>query len=150
MKKRFVLVLFLLLLVSFLAVRQQNRNYYDLINAVSGATPLAVDRDVPDDMTLTVDGLVKKTYSFSSSALNGFASTRIRTREIDPGGRFTGAYIHMGIPVFNILEGIAPEKPVSETFDQPVDICVEFRSRSGNVSRFSYNEIIMTDDALPV
>lgn len=150
MKKRVILIAVLILLTGFLIVRQQNRNYYDLINAVSGATPLAVARDVPQGATLSVDGLVKQTYTFSRSALSGFATTRIRTREIDPDGQFLGAYIHVGIPVFNILEGIAPQKPADVGFDQPADLCVVFTSASGRTVRFSYNEIVMTDDALPV
>jgi hypothetical protein len=52
-----------------------------MINAVSDAIPLAIARDVPEGVSLTVDGLVKKEYRFSPSALNGFATMRIRTKE---------------------------------------------------------------------
>jgi len=49
MKMRILLIAVFLVVTGFLIVRQQDRNYYDLINAVSGATPLAVARDVPGD-----------------------------------------------------------------------------------------------------
>ena len=148
--KRSILIGILIIACIFIWFRQKNKNYYDLINAVSGATPLAVAADVPDDFSLTVNGLTKQEYRFTSSALNGFASTRIRTLEISGDGEFVGAYVYNGIPVFNILEGIAPEKPEPVLFDQPVDMVVTFSSDSGRSVRFSYNEIIMVDDSLPV
>jgi hypothetical protein len=133
----------------FVYFRQRNENYYDLI-IVSGATPLAVAEKVPPEVSLTVDGFVKKDYRFSGSALNGFASTRIRTREFDVEGKFLGAYAYSGIPVFNILEGIAPEKPEGADFKQPLDMLVSFSSASGKRVHFSFNEILMTDDRSPV
>jgi DMSO/TMAO reductase YedYZ molybdopterin-dependent catalytic subunit len=133
MKKNLLIVLLIGVCV-FIYFRQRDKNYYDMINAVSGATPLAISRDVPTDFSLTIDGLVKKKYKFSSSALNGFAPIRLRTREFSPEGSFLGAYAYTGIPVFNILEGIAPQKPLEAVFDQPLDILVEFSSSSGKRS----------------
>jgi len=150
MKKKRIIIILLSIFIIFIFFRQRNQNYYDLINAVSGATPLAVAKDVPEAMSLTVNGLVKQKYSFSSSALSGFASTRIRTKEFDDSGEFLGAYIYVGIPVFNILEGIEPQKSNDTEFKAPVDLLVKFTSVSNQTVYFSYNEIIMTDDSSPV
>lgn len=148
--KRVILIVVLALLSMFLYFRKSNENYYDLVNAVSGATPLAVDQDVPADVGLRVDGMVKQTYIFSSSALGGFASIRFRLTEKTRDNEFAGAYAYTGIPVFNILEGITPEKPETFSFDQPVDLLVEFISDSGDSVKFSYNELIMVNDNRPV
>ena len=146
-----ITALFLLVLgvFVFLYARKQNENYYDLL-IVSGATPLAVAEKVPEAFSLTVNGLVKKEYVFSGSALNGFATTRIRTREFSPDGKFLGAYAYLGIPVYNILEGISPKKPDNAVFNQPLDILVTFTSISGGEVHFSFNELLMTDDSRPV
>lgn len=149
MKKNIIIILLIALTV-FIYFRQEDKNYYDMINAVSGATPLAISRNAPDGISLTIDGLVKQEYRFTASALNGFASTRIRTREFSPDGKFLGAYAYTGIPVFNILEGIAPEKKADTIFNQPLDILVKFISASGKSVSFTFNEIIMVDDTLPV
>jgi hypothetical protein len=148
--KRNIIIAILLGLCVFIYFRQQDKNYYDMINAVSGATPLAIAVDVPDNISLTVDGLVKQEYRFSASALSGFASNRIRTREFTADGSYLGAYSYAGIPVFNILEGIAPKKPADAAFNQPQDIVVVFTAASGRRAAFSFNEIIMADDSLPV
>jgi hypothetical protein len=132
----------------FVFYRQTHRDYYDYLT-MSGATPLAVSRRVPSDFSLEISGLVKKTYHFSGNALNALATTRIRTREISPDGDYLGAYIHVGIPVFNILEGISPQKPAHAAFDQPLDILVTFHSESGKKVYFSFNELIMTGDCQP-
>ena len=147
-----IIIAFLILaigVVAFLHARKQNENYYDLL-IVSGATPLAVAEKVPETFSLTVNGLVKKQYVFSGSALNGFAATRIRTREFSPDGKFLGAYAYLGIPVYNILEGISPQKPDSAVFNQPLDILVTFTSVSREKVHFSLNELLMTDDSRPV
>jgi hypothetical protein len=149
MKKNIIIVLLIAISI-FIYFRQKEKNYYDMINAVSGATPLAIARDVPEGVSLTIDGLVKKEYRFSTSALNGFATMRIRTKEFSQDGKFLGAYAYTGIPVFNILEGIAPQKPKDAIFDQPLDILITFTSSTGETVRFSYNEIIMSDDRLPL
>lgn len=133
----------------FLYARKQNENYYDLL-IVSGATPLAVAEKVPETFSLTVNGLVKKEYVFSGSALNGFAATRVRTREFSPEGEFLGAYAYLGIPAYHILEGISPQKPDGAVFNQPLDMLVTFTSASGEKVHFSLNELLMTDDSHPV
>jgi hypothetical protein len=148
--KRNVLIGVLIVLCIFIYFRQKKKNYYDLINAVSGATPLAVNVDVPKDASLTVDGMVKQPYRFTGSALNGFAHSRIRTKEYSPAGQFLGAYIYVGIPVFNILEGIAPKKPDGSAIEQPVDMIVTVTSVSGKAVSFSYNELLMVDDTAPI
>jgi hypothetical protein len=148
--KKNILIIMLIAISIFIFFRQKEKNYYDMINAVFGATPLAIARDVPEGVSLTVDGLVKKEYHFSASALNGFATNRIRTMEFSPGKQFLGAYAYTGIPVFNIMEGIAPQKPKDAIFDQPLDIVVTFTSATGKTVNFSYNEIIMANDCLPV
>jgi hypothetical protein len=147
--KKIVLFSLIIGALVFFYIRQQNENYYDLL-LVSGATPLAIAEKVPDGFSLKVGGFVKKKYVFSGSALNGFATTRIRTREFSPDNTFLGAYIYLGIPVYNILEGIAPKKPDNAVFDQPQDILVTFSSVSGDTVNFSYNELLMTDDKYPV
>jgi hypothetical protein len=147
--KRIIWVAVLIGIFTFFYLREKDENYYDLL-IVSGATPLAVARKVPADYSLTVNGLVKKEYRFSGSALNGFASTRIRTREFTPDGRYVGAYAYLGIPVFHILEGIAPKKPDGAALDQPLDMLVTFTSASGAKVNFSYNELLMVDDRHPV
>ena len=144
-----ILILLVVIGSVFVYYRQTHKDYYDYLT-MSGATPLAVARRVPSTIQLTIDGLVKKTYHFTGDALNALATTRIRTREISPAGDFLGAYIHVGIPVFNILEGIAPQKPANTAFDQPLDILVTFHSTSGEKAYFSFNELIMTGDCQPV
>jgi len=126
-----------------------SKDYIEIM-AVTGATPLAIREKVPQSLTLKVDGMVKKEYVFKSDALNAFSSTRIRTREVSKDGRFLGTYIYNGIPAYNILEGVAPEKPKSAAFDKPLDMLVVFTSSTGKKSVFSYGELIMTDDSLPV
>jgi hypothetical protein len=149
MKKNIIIALLIILAV-FIYFRQEKKNYFDMVNAVSGATPIAIERDVPDGVSLLIDGLVKQEYRFDASALNGFASTRIRTREFLPDGKFIGAYAYTGIPVFNILEGIAPKKEKDAIFNQPLDILVRFISASGKSVGFTFNELIMVNDSLPV
>ncbi len=147
--RRIVFILLVAGVAVFLYARQQNENYYDLL-IVSGATPLAVAEKVPETFSLTVNGLVKKEYVFSGSALNGFATTRTRTCEFSPDGKFLGAYAYLGIPVYNILEGISPRKPDGAVFNQPMDIMATFTSISGEKVHFSLNELLMTDDSRPV
>ncbi len=136
-------------LAFFLFYRQTHQNYYDYLT-MSGATPLAVAKKAPSHIVLEIDGLVKKNYRFTGDALNALAFTRIRTREVSPDGKFMGAYSYIGVPVFHILEGVAPQKPKNFSFDQPLDMVVTFHSASGKTSRFSFNELIMVDDRFPV
>ncbi len=123
---------------------------YAQIMAITGATPVALKESAPGGIELKVAGLVKREYTFSSSALNAFATARIRTMEVSPAGEFEGTYIYVGIPAYNILEGIEPKKPKDAAFDRPLDMIVTFHSRSGARAAFSYGELTMTDDRHPV
>ncbi len=119
------------------------------IMAVTGATPLAMKQLVPEKNTLTVDGMVKKTYKFSGAALRALASTRIRVHEFTSKKEYKGSYFYTGISLYHLLEGIAPKKPEG-TYDRPLDMVVTFTSRDGKKSRFSYGELTFTDDNDPV
>jgi hypothetical protein len=123
---------------------------YGEIMAITGATPLAIKESAPGGLTLNVSGMVKREYRFTSKSLNAFAPTRIRTMEVSSGGEFEGAYAYIGVPVFNILEGIEPVKPKDAAFDRPLDMIVTFTSRTGKKAVFSYGELTMTDDRHPV
>ncbi|OGO16779.1 MAG: hypothetical protein A2Z02_01185 [Chloroflexi bacterium RBG_16_48_7] len=50
-------------------------------------------------------------------------------------------YRDTGIPIYNILEGVTPQKPKSAPFDRPLDLAVVFHSSSGSKARFSYGEL---------
>lgn len=147
MKK--IAIIVLVVAAAFVYCHQTRKDYYDYL-IISGATPLAVARQVPSDIRLEIDGLVKKPYRFTGDALNALATTRIRTLEVSPLGEFLGAYVYVGIPVFNILEGIAPGKPEEAAFDRPLDIMVTFHSTDGKKASFSYNELVMTGDSCPI
>ncbi|MBN2079999.1 MAG: hypothetical protein JW838_13615 [Spirochaetes bacterium] len=147
MKPQFVSTL--ILAASVLFTSGCGGNYAEIM-AVTGATPLAIKETAPGGITLTVSGMVKREYRFTSKSLNAFAPTRIRTMEVSPGGEFEGAYAYDGVPIFNILEGIEPVKTKDAAFDRPLDMIVTFTSRSGKKSRFSYGELTMTDDRHPV
>ncbi len=120
------------------------------IMAVTGATPLAVKQDVKNGTTLEVSGLTKKVYKFGADALNAFAPTYLRTREVAPDGKFMGTYRYSGIPVLHILEGVAPKKPENAAFDRPLDMIVTFEDADGRRVHFGYGELTMTDDSNPV
>jgi hypothetical protein len=122
----------------------------DYIDAFSGATPLALEKEVPAGLSLTVDGKVKQTYHFNSRSFRLLAKTRVRTPEITPGGEIMGAYIYTGIPVFYIMEGVVPEKSETDAFDSPMDMVVVFTSSGGRTARFSYGELTTVTDSLPV
>ena len=134
------------LLFYFFSIRKN----YAQIMAVTGATPLAFKVDVKSGISLEVSGSTEKVYKFNSSSLNAFASTYLRTKEVDADGKFQGTYRYTGIPVINILEGIAPKKPEDAPFDRPLDLIVTFISSDNKQSHFSYGEITITDDTNPV
>ncbi len=144
-KKQLITFLLLFFLVSSMSCRKDLAQ----IMTVTGATPLALQESVPSGLSLQISGLVKKEYNLSSYTLNKFATARIRTREVSAGGEFEGTYIYTGIPIYNILEGVTPQKPKTAAFDRPLDIAVVFHSSSGKKARFSYGELIMTDDRHP-
>jgi hypothetical protein len=133
----------------FVVYRTAHHDYYSAIT-VTGATPLAVAEKVPSGVSLEVTGRVKQDYRFTTSSLRAFATTRIRTIEISPEGEFLGSYIHVGIPVFNILEGVAPSFPEGSPRNFPTDFLVTFVSETGDRAVFSYGELLMVDDCLPV
>jgi len=120
------------------------------IMAVTGATPSYVIAKAPGGLTLEVNGLVKRTYSFTSRSLAAFPSMAVRTREVSPKGEFEGAYFYSGIPLVHIMDGVAPKKTEKSPFDKPLDIIVTFTAANGAKARFSYGELAMADDAHPV
>ncbi len=149
MKKRHaVLYAAALIFAVFITYRTTHHDYYNAIT-VTGATPIAVAKTVPSGFSLAIDGMVKKPCRLSDSALRAFATTRIRTAEISAGGGFMGTYIHVGIPVFNILEGIAPRFPEESLWGTPTDFLITFTSKTGERVYFSYGELLMTDDSSP-
>lgn len=120
------------------------------MDALSGATPPALAKKVPQGILLTVDGKVKKTYTFNHRSFSKLAKTRIRTAEITPGGNIMGAYTYTGVPVLYILETVAPLKEKNAVFDRPLDMIVVFTSASGKTARFSYGELTMNTDSYPI
>ncbi|HHO75516.1 MAG TPA: hypothetical protein ENN05_03680 [Deltaproteobacteria bacterium] len=149
MKKRYIFVYMAALVFAvFITYRATHHDYYNAIT-VTGATPIAVAKTVPSGFSLEINGMVKKTCRLSSSALRAFATTRIRTTEVSDKGEFMGTYIHVGIPVFNILEGIAPRFPEDSAWGTPADFLVTFTSINGERVYFSYGELLMTDDSTP-
>lgn len=120
------------------------------IDAFSGATPQALVQDVPNGLSLTVDGKVKQVYYFSPRALRLLAKTRLRVPEMSPRGEILGVYIYYGIPVIHIMEGVAPKIDKTDAFDRPLDMAVIFTSASGRTSVFSYGELTMSDDRFSV
>lgn len=136
-------------LVGFFIGTQYDKDYAEIM-AVTGATPVALADDIPCSISLKITGLVKKEYVLSGDALNALAKTRIRTRELAPDGKLVGTYAYLGVPVINILEGIAPSEFKEGEYDKPLDFLVVFSSASGESINFSYGELIFTDDALPV
>jgi len=148
-KKNIAIIVLSLALIALIARTWYVRDYTQIM-AVTGATPLAINKDAPCGLSLKVTGMLKKQYEFGSRAFNAFAPTRIRTREVSPAGAFEGTYIYNGIPLFNILEGVAPKKSKTAAFDRPLDMVVKVISSSGKTSLFSYGELTMTDDRHPV
>ena len=149
--KKYILiaVIVLSLLAGYYLGTQYDRDYMEIM-AVTGATPVALNKRVPSEISLRLTGLVKQEYVLSGDALNALSTARIRTREVSPDGKATGTYAYIGVPVINILEGIAPSKFKEGEFERPLDFIITFNSRSGNSVSFSYGEIIFVDDSLPV
>jgi len=137
-----------LAVLGFFAYRGLHHNYYEAVT-VTGATPLALFSPVPGEFRIEVSGEVKKLYTFESAALRAFATTRVRTKEVSPEGKFAGIFIYLGIPVYNLLEGIAPAY-ASEDSDNPLDFLVTFESKDGRQVHFPWGELMMPGDALPV
>lgn len=116
----------------------------------NGATPAALQREVPDGLSLLIDGRVKQPYHLDSESFRLLAKARIRTGEVTPEGEIMGAYIYIGVPVTYIMEGVAELKTKEDAFDRPLDMVVVFTSADGKTARFSYGELVMNSDSLPV
>ena len=147
-KKLIFAALLMVLAIGFILWDVISHRQY--IDAFSGATPRALVQDVPNVLSLTVDGKVKQVYYFSPRALRLLAKTRLRVPEMSPRGEILGTYIYAGIPVIHILEGVAPKIEETDVFDRPLDMKVVFTSSSGQTSAFSYGELTMSDDRFPV
>lgn len=149
-RNRYISLLFsMFFFAGALTVSGCNGNSIEILS-LTGATAKAFSVPVPEGVTLTVNGEVKQEYSFSGRALNGFASTIYRTQEVSPSGEFEGTYTYIGIPLYFLLEGIAPKKPKDAAFDSPLDMVVTFTSKDGKKVNFSYGELTMADDSRPV
>jgi len=120
------------------------------VDTVSSATCPAVKKVLPRGLSIKVDGKVRNRYNLTHKYLSGLSTVRIRTREITPDGNVMGAYIYNGIPVYFLLDGIAPHKDKNDRFDRPLDLIVTFSSASGKSVSFSYGELTMCDDNDPV
>lgn len=142
-----VLALVAFLALAFIGYRELNHHYYEAVT-VTGATPLALYTSVPSDFQMEVTGDVKKACSFGSSALRAFATTRVRTKEVSPRGVFMGNFIYLGIPAYNLLEGIAPAYPPGS--DNPLDFIVTFESKRREQVSFPWAELMMAGDDFQV
>lgn len=147
-KRKFIFIAIILGALTFFLIRDIYK-HRDFIDAFSGATPQALEIETPRGLQLTVDGRVKHPYIFTSSSLNLLAKTRIRTCELSPEGNFMGTYIHIGIPLLHILEGVAPVKNKTDAFDRPLDLIIRLTGADGKSADFSYGELTMCTDALP-
>jgi len=150
MKDKRVIILPVLIIIAAAFVLWDVFTHRDYSDAFSGATPLALEKEVPNGLFLTIDGKVKQTYRFNSRSFRLLAKTRVRTREVTPEGRIMGAYVYTGVPVIHIMEGVKPQKTETGAFDRPLDMVVIFTSAGGKTARFSYGELTMPDDSLPV
>ncbi len=120
------------------------------IDAVSSATSPAIKRELPEKFSLRVTGKLKREYFLSAEYLSTLSTVRIRTKEVTSEGKVMGAYFYQGIPLYFILDGIAPHKDITDQFDRPLDMVITFISKSGLTSNFSYGELTMCDDNNPV
>lgn len=153
MKRTPMLILVAMTLVAAFAVfllRNPAAHEKNQIDAFSGATPIALEKDVPNGLSLAVNGRVKQIYQLDSPAFRWMAKTRIRIPEVTPDGRIMGAYIYTGVPLLHILEGVVPEKNKNDAFDRPLDMIVSATSANGQTIHFSYGELTMATDSLPV
>jgi len=149
-KKWIILSVLIVMVLAAAYVLWEIISYKDYIDAFSGATPVSLERKVPEGLSLTVDGDVKQTYHFSSRSFRLLAKTRIRTPEVTPEGEIMGTYIYTGIPVLYILEGVVPKKTNTDAFDRPLDMVVVFSTTTGQTSLFSYGELTTVSDSLPI
>lgn len=120
------------------------------VDAVSSASTSAYWREPSDDVFIRIDGMVQQPAAYNGGSLRMLARSRIRMHEITPKKEILGTYIYTGIPVLYLLEATAPKKPVNAAFNRPLDMIVVFTSASGKRVSFSYGELTMTDDTLPI
>jgi hypothetical protein len=149
-KKKWLVLSGLVLVLVFTFTMWDVIVHKDYIDAFSGATPLALEKEVPAGLKLVIDGKVKKQYEFIRSSFRLLAKSRIRIPEITSTGEILGAYIYTGIPMYYIMEGVAPLKTESDAFDRPLDMIVVFTSSTGKKVRFSYGELTMASDSHPI
>ncbi len=142
------IIIGLIILSSFLVLTAVSST--EKPDAYSRATPRALKKKMSKNLSLKISGKVRKEYLFTRSDLEQYATIRLRTREVQHGGKLNGAYIYHGIPVFSIIEGIAPHKTSKDLFDRPLDLIVIFRSANGEERYFSYGELAICDDNDPV
>jgi len=149
--KKWIKLVFAVLIIGVIGFITWDVYYHkDYIDAFSGATPLALERKVPEGLSLSVEGRVKQLYRFTSRSFRLMSKVRIRTAEVDPKGEIMGTYIYTGVPVMFILEGVAPQKNKQDAFDRPLDMIVVFTSTEGKSAYFSYGELTTGTDSLPV
>ncbi len=144
--------IFFTLIVFAIAIVFLNFNVNSNIkpDSLSRATPKALNKKFPSGISLKITGKVKNDYVLTNKDLAKYATVRFRTREVLENGELNGAYIYHGIPVFSIIEGIAPEKSDQDLFDRPLDLIIVFKAASGEEIYFSYGELAICDDNDPV
>jgi hypothetical protein len=144
-----ILILAVVIVTGILVVRNlvSHPSYKEIF---SGAVPQALEKEIPDGLSLTIDGKVKQTITLTDKAFRLMSKTRFRTPEITPEGEIMGTYIYTGIPVIYILEGVQAEKTKTDAFDRALDMIVVFTSAEGQTVRFSYGELYMANDNQPV
>lgn len=143
-----VLITVLTAVILFLGAFGQQES--QTVDAVSSASTTAYWREPPEDVFLRVDGMVKQLATYNGGSLRMLARSRIRIHEVTPQKDILGSYIYTGIPVLYLLEATAPKKPDNAAFNRPLDMVVVFTSASGKHVSFSYGELTMADDTLPV
>lgn len=116
----------------------------------SSATPVAVNKAVPQEINLLITGQVKRNWAMKSPDFAALAQTRLRCIENTPDGTITGAYIYQGVPLLHILEGVMPQNRPDDPFDRPLDMVVAAENPQGGNSWFSYGELTMCSDDRPV
>lgn len=122
----------------------------DRTDALSSATCVAKKKSIPSELSIKIFGKVEKKYNLNAEYLSNMSTVRIRAREVGSDGKISGVYIYYGIPLYFLLDGIAPLKNKNDIFDRPLDIIVTFISESGKTSNFSYGELTMCNDNNPV
>lgn len=132
-----------ILALYIVCVHYFRNNPRDVI-AITGATPKAIVAPLPEGISLTITGYTARVYTLTSKSLAAFMPAYVFTREVTDTGKYAGAYRYHGIPLLNILEGIKIKKPADAVFDGPHDIIVQFKSRSGKISKCSYGELVMS------